>query len=81
MFEYSPYPTDLARSSVLLSSSKQKHNQASSIMDGRLVILILVTFELEPATDVPWDPTIILSVELFLNTGAAALRRGVTRWN
>ena len=79
MFEYSPYPIDLARSSVLLfeGSSEQKHNQASSVMVGRLVILILaVTFDPVPATDVPWDPGIILSVELFPNTRAAASRRG-----
>ena len=78
MFEYSPYPTDLARSPVLLFSSKQKHNQASSVIVGRLVILILaVTFDPGPATDVPRNLDIILVVELFMNTEAAALIRRV----
>ena len=47
-------------------------------MVSRLVILILaVTFDLGPATDVPWDPEINLSVELFTDTEAAALKRRV----
>ena len=78
MFEYSPYPTDLARSSIVLFSSKQKHNQTSSVMLCRVVIHILVvTFDLELATDVPWDSGNNSSVELFMNTEAAALARRV----
>ena len=53
MFEYLPYPADLARSSVLLFSSNKKHIQASSVVVGRLVILILaVSFGLGPVADV-----------------------------
>ena len=49
MFEYSHYPTDLARSYVVSFSSKQKQFQASNVMVGTFVILIFaVTFDLGP---------------------------------
>ena len=78
MFEYSPYPTDLARSYVLLFSSKQKHYQASSVLIGRLVVLMrAVTFNLGPTTYIARDSGIILSVDPFMKNEAAALKRRV----
>ena len=54
MVGYSPHPSDLAYSSVLLSNSKQKHsiehNRASNVTNGRFVVLSLLMTLVQDAT-------------------------------